>query len=182
MSGVRGRTRQAILDAAVTLLSKDPGASLGEIAVAAGVGRTTVHRYFPERADLMRAIGTDALERIAVATSRARLTEGTALEALERLCQEFFELGDVLMLLFSDVTLMTSPEWEEETPSDQALLELVARGHREGLIDPEFPGPWVQQLLWSFLYSAWDLVRSYGASKHDALRLCLRSLRKSLTA
>ncbi|MEU1179064.1 helix-turn-helix domain-containing protein [Streptomyces sp. NPDC005820] len=52
-------TRRAILDAAITLLATDPTASLSEVAAAAGVGRTTVHRYFPERSDLLAAIGVD---------------------------------------------------------------------------------------------------------------------------
>ncbi|MDQ3577436.1 MAG: TetR/AcrR family transcriptional regulator, partial [Actinomycetota bacterium] len=45
--GARARTRRAILDAAISVLSRNPAASLAEVAEAAQVGRTTVHRYFP---------------------------------------------------------------------------------------------------------------------------------------
>ena len=55
-TGARGRTRKAILDAAIGVLATDPAASLGQIADAADVGRTTLHRYFPERADLLTAL------------------------------------------------------------------------------------------------------------------------------
>ena len=55
-SATKVRTRRAILDAAVGALARDASASLAEVASAAGVGRTTVHRYFPERADLLRAL------------------------------------------------------------------------------------------------------------------------------
>ncbi|TGJ95488.1 TetR family transcriptional regulator, partial [Actinotalea fermentans ATCC 43279 = JCM 9966 = DSM 3133] len=60
-TGARARTRRAILDAAVSVFSSNQAASLGEVAQAAQVGRSTLHRYFPERADLMRAVGAEAL-------------------------------------------------------------------------------------------------------------------------
>ncbi len=55
-SGPRERTRKAILDAAMTVLADNPSASLTDIAAAADVGRSTVHRYYPERTDLLRAL------------------------------------------------------------------------------------------------------------------------------
>ena len=70
-SATRTRTRQAILAAAVTVFARDPSASLGEVAAAAGVGRTTLHRYFPERSDLLAALAVHVLEQVAAATERA---------------------------------------------------------------------------------------------------------------
>ncbi|PZT70465.1 TetR/AcrR family transcriptional regulator [Streptomyces sp. SW4] len=179
-SGTRTRTRRAILDAAVTLLAADASASLADVASAAGVGRTTVHRYFPERSDLLAAIGTEVLEKVAAATERARPEEGPVPEALERLCQEYFELGDGLTLMFDSPQLMTWSGWDEETPADRALLRLVERGHAEGTVDAELSPAWVQSVLWSLLYSAWEHSRSRGATKHAALSLCLRTLRKTV--
>lgn len=179
-TGVRARTRRAILDAAVETLTRQPNASLADIAATANVGRTTVHRYFPERADLIDAISADALEKAAQATVRARLDEGPAPVALARLCQEFFEFGEVFMLLFAMPDLLTRPEWQQETESDRMLLRLIERGHREGTIDPAMPASWVQQLLWSLLYTAWEQIREYATPKHDALTLCLRTLAKAI--
>jgi AcrR family transcriptional regulator len=177
-SGARSRTRRAIIDAAVVMLTQNSSASLGDIATAANVGRTTVHRYFPERSDLLTAISTDALEKIDVSTRRARVHEGTAPEALRRLCQEYFEFGDVFMLMFTVPEMLSGQQWEEESESDRALLDLVRRGQAEGTIDPDFDAVWIQQLVWSLQYTAWEMVRSTGAPKHDALGMCLRSLDK----
>ncbi|RZS32464.1 TetR family transcriptional regulator [Herbihabitans rhizosphaerae] len=179
-TGARARTRRAILDAAVSALSRDPASSLGDIAAAAGVGRTTVHRYFAERSDLLQALSNDALDKIAVANERARLGEGGPVEALERFCKEMFELGDLLMLIFNDPQLMACPEWEEYTEADRDFLRLVERGHAEGVMDRELSPEWVQQTLWALLYAAWSHVRENGASKFDALVLCLRTVRKSI--
>jgi AcrR family transcriptional regulator len=176
-TGTRARTRRAIVEAAIAVLSKSPSASLGDVAAAARVGRTTLHRYFPERSDLLTAIGREALEQVDAARLRARVDDGPADAALGRLCEEYFELGDVLTLMFTEPQTMADPIWEQDTESDKALFALVERGHAEGTIDPGLPPLWMQQVLWSLLYVAWDHVRTHGARKHDALALCLRSLR-----
>jgi AcrR family transcriptional regulator len=178
-TAVQARTRRAILDAAVRALTVDSGASLGAIAAEAGVGRTTLHRYFPDRADLLRAISADALERAGKAVERARVEEGPAPEALERLCQELFELGDVVMLLYSEPHLL-GPEWQEESEADRAVLDMIARGQAEGAIDADVPVAWVQMVLWGLMYTAWEHARANQAPKHEALTLCLRTLRRAV--
>ena len=64
-------TRRRLLETAATLLCKDSGASLAEVAAAAGIGRTTLHRYFPSRHDLLYALADDALIRVEEAVSKA---------------------------------------------------------------------------------------------------------------
>ncbi|WP_435061755.1 TetR/AcrR family transcriptional regulator [Amycolatopsis thermoflava] len=70
----RDRTRSAILSAAATLLGRDYQAKLAEIANAAGVGRTTLHRYFPDRATLIKAAVEDSV-------ADAAIDQGPALDA-----------------------------------------------------------------------------------------------------
>ena len=178
--GVRARTHRAILDAAIPLLSRNPGASLADVATAAGVGRTTIHRYFPERADLLEAISRDIVAQIEAATTRARIDDGLAIDAIDRLCQEYFELADGLLLVFDDPQMRDWAGWEDESEDDVALVQLVSRGQAEGSIDREQDPLWVQQCLWSLLYAAWSHTRDNGASKHAALALCLRTLRKAI--
>jgi AcrR family transcriptional regulator len=179
-TAVQARTRRAILDAAVRTLTADAGASLAAIATEAGVGRTTLHRYFPDRGDLLRAISADALQRAAEAVERARIEDGPAPDALERLCQEYFDLGDVLMLLYSESRLMETPEWHEETEADRAVIGLIARGQAEGTLDPDVPVAWIQMVLWGLMYTAWEHVRTNQAPKHEALTLCLRTIRRAV--
>ncbi|WP_406065055.1 TetR/AcrR family transcriptional regulator [Streptomyces sp. NBC_01077] len=179
-SATRTRTRRAILDAAVSVLSADHAASLGDVAEAAGVGRTTVHRYFPERSDLLAAIGADVRDRVAAATDRARLDDGSAPEAMERLCLEFFELGDRLLLLYDVPQFVAWSGIEEETPADLALLALIRRGRQEGTLDPEVDVSWLQDVMWALLYAAWLQARDRATPKHTALSLCVHTLRKAV--
>lgn len=174
------RTRRVILDAAVSVLSKDADASLGYIAIQAGVGRTTVHRHFPERSDLIAALGADALAKITEATARARLDDGPAWDALERLCREYFEFGDLFTLVLAEPRL-AGPEWAEESEPDREFHRLIERGQAEGAIDGRLSPAWVQLVLWSLLSAAWQHVRD-GAPRQEALDLCLLTLRKSVAA
>ncbi|TDB78808.1 TetR/AcrR family transcriptional regulator [Micromonospora sp. KC721] len=175
-SGTRTRTRQAIIDAAIEMLGQDPSATLGEIATAANVGRTTLHRYFPERSDLLTALSAEGTTRLNRATDNARLDEGTGADALRRLCHEYFELGSLLSLIFSEPQLIDDADWSEQGACDPRLSALVERGHHDGTIDPELPATWIQSVLWSQLYAGWSYLADTRISRHEALRLVVRTL------
>ncbi|MEY9212095.1 TetR/AcrR family transcriptional regulator [Thermobifida halotolerans] len=181
-SGPRARTRRAILDAAVSVLSQDLSASMGDIAAAAGVGRTTLHRYFPERSDLLTAIDRDLLERAESAVTDARLDEGGVWEALERLCHAYFELDDALMLLCREPQFLDYERWRQETEGDRAVLRLIRRGQDQGVLDPDLDAVWIQQVLWALLIAALGHCHEKRAARYDALSLCLRTLRKAVSA
>ncbi|MCY4013167.1 MAG: helix-turn-helix domain containing protein [Gammaproteobacteria bacterium] len=59
---IRPRTLAAIIEAAVRMLSVDPGVTMGEVARGAGVGRATLHRHFKGKADLLRTITARCIE------------------------------------------------------------------------------------------------------------------------
>lgn len=180
-STTRTRTRRAILDAAVAVFARDPSAALGEVAAAAGVGRTTLHRYFAERSDLLSALAVHTLEQVAAATERAAPSHGPAPEALARICREYFELGDVLTVLFNEPAGIDAPP-QEAWEHDRCLTELIARGQAEGSVDPALTATWLQSMLWALLYTAWSLMREESMPRHEALDQCLRSLHKAVAA
>lgn len=174
--GARARTRQAIVSAAIEVLSTNPSASLGEIATAADVGRTTLHRYFAERTDLVKAIAEESFHRLDQATLRARLGEGPAADALGRLCAEYFDLGSLLSLIFAESRVVDTTVWDQSECGDVAFNALVERGHRDGTIDPSLPADWVQYVMWSALYAAWSYAAETEATRLETLRLLVRTV------
>ncbi|UJA19445.1 SpoIIE family protein phosphatase [Thermoleophilia bacterium SCSIO 60948] len=67
------RNRQRILDAAARLLSHSTSVSQSEIATAAGVSRSTLHRHFPDRQALIREVS--AIEAAAAPAPAASAPE-----------------------------------------------------------------------------------------------------------
>lgn len=178
-TGARARTRQAILEAAVTVLGRRPSASLAEVAEAAQVGRTTVHRYFPDRASLEDALSLHMLDQLHGALRRARLDEGAGREAVLRAARELFDLGDMLTAMAAgDPEIWQRPEWQVEHETDALLRDAVTRGHADGSIDPSLAATFITEgVLWSMLYAAMTwLNAAEQRSRHDALAMVVRTL------
>lgn len=170
----RSRTRQAIIDAAITVLASDPGASLADIAAAAGVGRTTLHRYFAERQDLLSTLATEIAGRLAEADRRAKLEDGTGLEATLRLVREYHDLGDALSFMFAGQVDVYAAFSAVAAPC--TANSAIARGMADGSLDDQLTPEWVESMMWSALYSAWAYTNEHGGSRHESLRLVVRSL------
>src|SRR5580698_9377023 len=83
-SGVRTRTRGAILAAAASVLARDRTATLPDIAEASGVSRTTLHRYFPDRESLIQATVKDSIQAIQQSVAGAVLDQGSSQDAMRR--------------------------------------------------------------------------------------------------
>lgn len=178
-SRAKERTRKAILDAAAALLARNPAATMGEIAEAAKTVRSTVHRHFAERADLIAALRAYAEEQLSEAATRAKPHEGNGAEVLLRLCQEYFDRSDLLMGAYGGLT--QAEDIESMASTDTDLHRLVERGHSDGSIDRSLSGVWVEQTLWSLLYAAWLLATAGKATRHEALTLFLQSFAKLLS-
>lgn len=134
------RARAAILEAAARLLAKDPSATLVEIATAAGVGRTTVHRYFPTRAALVHALAPAAIDRVRTAIATAAPPDRPAPHALAAVAEAVMPLADEMRFLDAGPEVWDLPEmrdaWWTVTAS---LAELVDRGKREGSLRADLP-------------------------------------------
>ena len=173
------RTRRDIVAAAVDVWAADNSASLGTVADRAGVGRTTVNRYFADRAQLIAAVDEECRARYASAVAQSRPTEGTGLEALLRMCTELIQLGSVLGLVFADNALVDPDEWyaDDEDP----LGVVIVRGHADGSIASELPPDWVATVVWTSLFAAHLVVRSGTRTWHEAAGLLTRTLTSGLS-
>lgn len=86
-------TRSALLDAAKTLIHEAGTADLplGEIALAAGVGRTTLYDYFTDRDDLIATLVEEELPGVVEALIGAVPPGGSAPERLAELATRTVE-------------------------------------------------------------------------------------------
>ena len=177
----RLRTRRTILDAAAAVLSRDRTASLGAVADAAGIGRTTLHRYYADRASLIRALALDSIAATDDAIAASRISEGPPAEALERLVLAFLALGDRFGFLLGEPGIEDDHEYRErEDRSLQPVVALLARGQTAGELRGDLPVAWMLELVGMVIYSAWRALEAGTIPREDAPRLVTTSLLRAI--
>lgn len=177
------RTEQAILDAAARLLAANRGASMSEIAAAAGVGRTTLHRYFATREALIRAIAQTAISESVAAVERSRSTQGPAVVALERLVEALVPLGERFHFLLTEAQLGQDPViLAAAADITGPIHELLQRAGRDGTLRPDVPTAWATRALEALLYAAWQGVHDGEIAPRQTPRLVLTTLLSGLGA
>jgi TetR/AcrR family transcriptional repressor of lfrA len=155
--GPRSRTRKAILDAAMTVLAQDTGASLGDIATAAEVGRSTLHRYFPERTDLLRALALHVHALSNAAIEHAEPDCGPPVEALRRVVECQLDLGPIVPFVYNEPSIISDPETAAELDrGDEVIVEVLDRVATQGTAGP--PG-WPRMVFWALLLAGYDAAR-----------------------
>ncbi|UNB50804.1 TetR/AcrR family transcriptional regulator [Mycolicibacterium sp. YH-1] len=172
--GLRARTRRAIIDAAVDVLARNPAASLSDIAAAAEVGRSTLHRYFPERTELVRslALHVHALGNAAIA--QAEPDSGPPIAALRRVVESQLELGPIVLYMYTepvvsaDSLLRARLETGDEVIAD--LLQNVAKA-------PGVPPPgWSRRVFWSLLHAGYQAAQEDRTPKRRIIDAIMATL------
>lgn len=163
-----------VLDVAVSVLVRDPAASLGEIAVTAGIGRTTLHNRYATRGDLLTAVAHRAIDLVDAAIAQARPAPGRPPE-LDRLIELAIPIGPHLTFL------LTEPQ---ACCGDARLIERIEALH-EPIVDAVrtrlaqldvpladgLPDWWVVSTLHGLLHSAWQAIDAGLLAPRSAPRL-----------
>jgi TetR/AcrR family transcriptional repressor of lfrA len=172
--GARGRTRKAILEAAITVLSENPAASLSEIATAAGVGRSTLHRHYPERTDLIRALAIHVHALSTAAIKEADPTCGPPITALRRVVECQLDLGPIFLYVYKEPTVNADPELKAHLDTgDEAIVEVLTRVSTERAMTP--PG-WARRAFWALLDAGAEAAREDGTPRHQIVDAIMASL------
>lgn len=155
------RNEQTITDAAMKVLAEQPGASMGEIALASGLARATLYRHFSSRGDLVRALQMRAAEEGARALSAVDLNEGDAIRALRRAIRALVGVGDRYRLLAREPEL--DPRVLQSQPAVAGqLVELVERAQEDGALRNDLSPAWILSAMASLLVLA---VRTLAAEQ-----------------
>ncbi|MEO1107413.1 MAG: TetR/AcrR family transcriptional regulator [Pseudomonadota bacterium] len=180
MSVIRPTTKDAIIEAAFEVFSQNQAASLGDVAQHAGVGRATLHRHFPGRPELMRALAKIAIAELDEAVEQA--TAGATSY------EEGFRLSLHAIVPLANRQLFLANEGLEADPEiaaayDKGLQELrhdVDAAKQEGAFDPNVPTDWIVEAYENLIYAAWSLVQSGEATAKQAADLAWRTLSQGL--
>lgn len=154
--GARSRTRRAILDAASTVFAQQPNASLADVAAAAEVGRSTLHRYFPERSDLLRALALHVHAISNTAIAHAEPDCGPALEALRRVVECQLDLGPIIPFVYSNPAFYGDEELAAILDTgDEVIVDVLDRVATQGTAGPP---SWPRLVFWALLNAGYQAV------------------------
>lgn len=173
-------TKDAIIEAAFDLLSRDSGASLGDIANAAGVGRATLHRHFASRDDLIKTLAMLAMEEMDQAAEAACEEASSYGDALRRMLAVLIPLGDRHGFLATE-PLENDPDMVAAYKRQMnETREMIEAAKKEGTFDRAVPTSWIAQSYDHLLYAGWESVKAGEVTKAQAVDLAWRTLTKGL--
>lgn len=175
------RSITAVLDASVALLGQQPGASMDEIATAAGVSRQTIYAHYPSRDALLKAVTRHVAAEVARELGDLDLEHGSATEALKRwidACWALLERYPVL--LTPAIVAPEGDDRERHEPVMGELLRLIERGRRRREFDRAMPTTWYLAAIIGLGHAAGQEViagrmtptKAGAAFRDSVLRVC----------
>lgn len=171
--GPRSRTRRAILDAAVAVLAENPAASLGDIAATAQVGRSTLHRYFAERTDLLRGVALHVHGLSNAAIEHAEPDCGPPVDALRRVVECQLDLGPIVPFVYNEPTINSDPDLAAELDTgDEVIVEVLNRVATRGSAGPP---DWPRLVFWALLNAGYDAAKR-GTPRVEVVDAIMASL------
>ena len=172
--GARSRTRNAILDAAMSVLADNPADSLGDIAAAANVGRSTLHRYFAERSDLLHALARHVHDLSNAAIEHAEPDCGPAVEALRRVVDCQLDLGPIVPFIYNEPTIAADPELATLLDTgDEVIVDVLNRASMRGSAGPP---DWPRLVFWALLNAGYEAVKLNSAPRVQIVDAIMASL------
>ncbi|MGP4109570.1 TetR/AcrR family transcriptional regulator [Streptomyces sp. 4N509B] len=157
------RSVRAILEAAERVLAEEPGASMEQIAAAAGVARTTIHRRFANRQALVDALATSAARQLAQAVDDGRPDTAPPLVAMHRITANVLQVKGAWAFALG---LPADPDSEAAALHEDIARRCVAvlrRAQADRLIDEAADLDWVRRVYYALLGES-----LHGATDDDA--------------
>jgi TetR/AcrR family transcriptional repressor of mexCD-oprJ operon len=143
---LQDRVSSVILDAAARVLAAEgEQASMSDVAVAAGVARATVYRYFPTRQALLDQLLEIAKDDARARLSAARIDAVRPEEALRRAVGALLDGGDYFVVLARERPNADSEELTWGIGS--TLRRVVDQAQATGGLRRDIPSSWLVEFL-----------------------------------
>jgi len=150
----------AILQAAVHVLNADAGASVEDIARAAGVSRQTVYAHFSSREALLNAVTERATAEAVAAFEAAGLDEAPPAEALTRLLHDGFQASARYPFLWHLPAVSAGEDLDRHGPVVELLQKIIRRGQESGDFDRGLSPDWLVTAALALGRAAEDEVKA----------------------
>lgn len=148
------RTVRAILEAAERVLSANPAATIEQIAEAAGVARTTVHRRFASRDALITALVAWATQRFREAVEAARPDTAPPAVVLFQVTANVLRVKTGWGFAISAVSTGDADTVRVHAEVLASCERLFARARDGGLLRSDADLDWVRRVYYALIHEA----------------------------
>jgi AcrR family transcriptional regulator len=176
------RNVHRIVEVAARLLGTDPSLGMADVATAAGVSRATVYRHFPTREALIGAIQRQAVEQSERALLDCRLEEGTATEALRRLCTAWLDVAERYAFTPLGHALDDETRAHRRRILGEPLRALIERGKASGEFTSAVSTEWCVRAFGALLLAGARAVGDGALTHEEAPAAVFASLHEGLRA
>lgn len=177
------RNIEAIVAAAIRLLSVNPDASVNEIAKAAGVGRVTLYGHFDSRAALIAEVVDRAIAHTDEALARVDL-DGDPRQVLGRLLETTWHLTHRFGALVVAASQALPPEQlrHAHDEPERRVRMLLERGRGAGEFRDDVAIEWQVGVVQAILHGAFAAVHRGDITAEEAPTLVRETVLAALSA
>lgn len=168
------RDRSSLLDVVAEILVADPAASLAEVAEAAGIGRTTLHKQYATRDDLIRAVGFRALDLWEQAVDG--VADADPHGALHALTAAMIPIGPQLAFLWRTPAFDHDEEIKERYQAVETRVGmLLKQAQDQGVLAADVPDWWLMAAFHALVYVGAESVEAGDLAPRAAPDRVLRT-------
>jgi TetR/AcrR family transcriptional repressor of mexCD-oprJ operon len=154
---LRDLTAAAIIDSAATILAeRGEAASMEDIASAAGIGRATLYRYFPNREELLRAMAAASVRELAARIKDANLEAVPFEEAIARLTRAIIATGNKYIALNGDSAKYSDAYPDFDVKVTEPIRALFRSASADGALREDLPPDVLMDLFSGLIKGALD--------------------------
>lgn len=175
------RNKDVIIDAALTCLGENPGASMAEIARAAGVGRVTLYGHFADRRELVVAVFAVTMDRAEAELAAVDIGQdawGCLLELIQsswRVLQQFNSL-----LAAADRYLTAEQIRGYHDKPLARVVSVLEKGRIEGIFRTDHSLAWQAACFYAILHGAAAEIRGGRLDEVAAAKVLPSTIRALL--
>jgi len=168
--------RPTLLDVAAEVLVGNPAASLAAVAGAAGIGRTTLHKQYATRQELLVAVAHRALDRSIDAANTA-IANASGENVMRELVNALVPVGAQLAFLFREPSLDDEPAIDKRLCDlDKPIETAIRAAQQAGVLRSDRPEWWFVSTLYALVYVAWEGIKFGRLAPLDATELVVGTL------
>lgn len=150
-------TEETLLRSLALILTDSPGATLQEIAKAAGVSRATLYRFAATREQLLEALNQHALKVMSRIIDDAELETRPPLEALRQLIANHIAEREFCAFMISQFDPHIKRNCGATIPAEcdvfeQRLDRFFQQGQAAGVFRMNMPARWLTDIFFGFVF------------------------------